>query len=65
VEEGGVEVVAAFVADEEAPIAVEPGEGALDAPTVPAGPGAGLDALAGDAREDVRCSRAARRSRES
>ena len=34
-EEGGVEIVPALVADEEAAVAVQPGEVALDNPAVP------------------------------
>jgi hypothetical protein len=53
VEEGGVEIVAAFVADEEASVAVEPGEGALHDPPVSAEFRLGVDARASDARGDV------------
>jgi hypothetical protein len=51
--ESVVEIVAAFVADEEASVAVEPGEGALHDPPVPAEFGLGVDARASDARGDV------------
>src|SRR4051794_14801108 len=52
-QEGGMEVVAAFEADEQASVAVQPGKVALDDPAVTTEFGAGLDALAGDARGDA------------
>jgi energy-coupling factor transporter ATP-binding protein EcfA2 len=52
-EEGCVEVVEPLVADEEASVAMQPGEGALDDPAVAAEFGRGLDALARDARGDA------------
>src|SRR3954451_3893903 len=51
-EEGFMEVVKALEADEETAVAMQPGEGALNDPAVTAEPGAGLDALACDARGD-------------
>ncbi len=52
-EEGFVEVIAAFVADEEASVAMQPGEGTLDDPAVSAELGFRLDAFARDARDDL------------
>lgn len=43
----------AFVADGEAAVAAEPGDGAFDLPTVAAEAFAGVDAAAGDARGDA------------
>ncbi len=48
-----MEIVAAFVADEEASVAVEPGERALHDPPVAAEFRLGVDARASDARSDV------------
>jgi hypothetical protein len=48
-----MEVVAALVTDEEATVAVQPGEVALDDPAVPSELGAGIDPGAGDSRDDV------------
>lgn len=48
-----MEIVAAFVADEEATVAVEPSESALNDPSVSAEFRLGLDAWASDARRDV------------
>jgi hypothetical protein len=47
-----VDVVAAVGADQESAAVVEPGEGALDDPTVAAEPGAVLGLAAGDHRFD-------------
>src|SRR5918998_4590552 len=52
-EEGVMDVGPAFVADSQAAIAIEPGEGALDDPAVPSQTLARVDALAGDAHPDV------------
>ena len=51
-----MEIVPALVADEEAAVAVQPGEVALDNPAVPSELGAGIDAGAGDPRGDVAAS---------
>lgn len=48
-----MDVGAPLVADGEAAVAVEPGQGALHHPAVPAQPRAGVDALAGDADLDA------------
>jgi hypothetical protein len=42
-----------FVADGEAAVAGEPGDGAFDLPAVSAETVAGVDAAAGDARDDA------------
>ena len=52
-EKGGVEIVATFVADEEAPVPVQPGEVTLNHPAMSAQPGLGVDPLAGDPRRDL------------
>jgi hypothetical protein len=52
-EEGGVEIVAAFVPNEETTVAVQPGKGALNNPPVSTEFRLGLDAWASDARGDV------------
>ena len=52
-EESAVEARFAFVADGQAPVAGEPGDGALDLPAVASQPFAGVDAAAGDARDDA------------
>src|SRR5438128_8323685 len=52
-EEGLMERIVAFVADQQAAVAVQPGEGALDYPPVPTQALAGVDEAAGDARDDV------------
>jgi hypothetical protein len=52
-EERLVNIGAAFVTDRQPPIAVEPGQGALDHPAVATEPFAGVDTLAGDADADV------------
>ena len=51
-----MEVIASFVANEEAAIAVQPGEGTLDDPTVASELRFRLDAGASDARGDVSAS---------
>lgn len=51
-----MEIVAAFVADKETSVAVQPGKGPFDDPAVSAKPGLGLDAVAGDAWGDVALS---------
>jgi hypothetical protein len=58
-EEGRVEVVASLEADEQAAVAMEPGEVPLDDPAVSAELGLGLDALAGDARGDAATTKGA------
>ena len=52
-EEGGVEIIAALEADEQAAVAMQPGKIPLDHPAVSAEFGLGLDALAGDAGGDA------------
>ena len=47
-----MDVGVAFVADAEAPVLVEPGEGALDDPALPAESGSVLGSTFGDARSD-------------
>ena len=48
-----LEVGVALVADGEAAVAGEPGDGAFDLPAVSAEAVAGVDAAAGDARDDA------------
>ena len=48
-----MEIVASFVANQQASIPVQPGEVALDHPAMSAQPGLGVDALAGDPRRDL------------
>ena len=48
-----MEVVAAFEANEESTVLVQPGEVPFDDPAMATEFGAGLDALAGDARRDA------------
>lgn len=45
--------VVAFVAHEQAAVAVQPSEVALDDPAIPSQPLARVDAFAGDARDDA------------
>src|SRR5688572_32465962 len=52
-EEGLMDVGAAFVAHGEAPVAVEPSQRTLHHPAMAAQPGAGVNALAGDADANV------------
>jgi hypothetical protein len=52
-EECGEQVGVAFVADGEAAVAGEPGDGAFDLPAVSAEALVGVDAAAGDARGDA------------
>ena len=52
-EECGQEVGAALVADRQAPIGQQPGQGALHLPALAAQPLAGLHPTAGDPRRDV------------
>jgi hypothetical protein len=52
-EEGSMKVVAALEANEEATVAVQPGEATFDDPAVAAEFGAGVDARPGDPRRDV------------
>src|SRR4051812_39760415 len=52
-EERLVEVIEAFVADEEASVPMEPGEGAFDDPAISAEFGLGLDAFARDAWDNL------------
>jgi len=52
-EEGGVQIVAALEANEEATVAVQPGKVAFDDPAVTTEPGGGVEAGAGDPRGDV------------
>ena len=48
-----MDIGAPFIANRQPPIAVEPGQGALDHPAMPTESFAGVDALAGDAHPDV------------
>src|SRR5919204_5702271 len=52
-QEGLVEAIVAFVADQQTAVAVQPGEGPFGYPAVPAQALAGVDQAAGDARDDV------------
>src|SRR5688572_11067416 len=52
-EEGLMDILAPFIPDRQPPIAVEPGQGALDHPAIPAQPLAGFPSLARDPNPDV------------
>ncbi len=59
-EERLVDVGAPFVTHEQAAVSVQPGDGALDDPAVPAEPLGGLDAASGDPGRDAASPKGAR-----